>query len=73
MVKTLGIRARDLKEVGTKVLSIATISVGSWFFYDKFREWIGSMNGFDQYWWLIAGGLLYLGLVIFDLDKNGGG
>lgn len=68
MAKLFAIRNKDFKEVSKKVLSIATISVGSWFLYDNFRTWISTMPGFDQWWWLIALGLLYLGLVILDLD-----
>ncbi len=55
-------------EVLKRVLSIATISVGGWFFYDKIRTWLSTVPQFEKYWWLIALGLLYIGLVIIDLE-----
>jgi len=67
MLKKLG-RKNGFGEVLKKVLSIATISVGGWFFYDKIRDWISTISGFDQWWWIFALGLLYIGLVIMDLE-----
>ena len=54
-----------------KVMSILTISVGSWMIYDKARTWLMNLSWYEQYWWALALGLLYVGLVIFDLDGNG--
>jgi len=64
---------RKLKknDVLMKILSILTISVGGWIIYDKARTWLMSFSWYEQYWWLLAIGLLYLGLVFMDLDKNG--
>lgn len=62
------IKGRGLKEVGQKVLSIGTISVGSWIIFDKIRYMLRQTELYDQYGVLVAIFLLYIGLVILDIE-----
>lgn len=55
-------------EVVQKTLSILTITIGGWIIFDKAREWLLTMAVYDKYWYLFAIGLLWLGLIIFDVE-----
>jgi len=64
----LSIKKIKKNEIIQKTLSILTISIGGWIIFDKVRNWLTSFGWYDKYWYLLAIGLLWLGLVFFDIE-----
>ena len=61
-------KRNGMGEVIRKILSLMTISVGGWIIFDKVRKWLQSIDAYGQYSIIIAIILLYIGMVIIDLE-----